>query len=212
MANLKKTRTRKRGVNRIYSHSDRITYSKKTLQMSGLLPGQVCTFSYKIDDPKNYDKQPLILFLYKDRNTNLIHGINLHYLSEKEVQFLFKSISKHTSINYGKSKNMKEHHVRIDLADKRTSKTPSPMQLYEKVIRPLLNLSAYKNCYRTFSDRNVSGSVRLVNYKLDIIEKEFRKETDLSKGDLSSKELFKATEESEIEIQAGKINEGNDEN
>ena len=128
MANLRETRTRKRGINRIYPHSDRITYSDQGMSLNSLIPGQICTFSYRVTNPQNYDNKPLILFLYKDRITKLIHGINLHYLTERDVQALFNKIAKFTSINFGQSKNFSEHHVRVDLSERKGSKIPSPIQ------------------------------------------------------------------------------------
>ena len=204
MANLKETRTRKRGINRINSHSSRIKPSKKTLSLNSMLPGQICTFAYNVDDPKNYDKHPLILFLYRDKKAKLNHAINLHYLNEKGVQLLFEKISKHTSVTFGSSKNLDEHHVKVDLSNRKSSKIPSPIQLYEKAVKPLMKLPNFKNSYRTFSESKVSGNFRIVNYKLDIIEKRIRRQTGITKGESSTSELFKGIESQDIGVTTGK--------
>ena len=84
---LKSTRTRNRGVSRKINHSPRILGSEY-IHMNEVVNGMILSFGYR---GKNiYDQKPMILFLYKD--DHLIHGINLNYLTESEVQYLFKSI------------------------------------------------------------------------------------------------------------------------
>ena len=211
MANLKNTRTRKRGIGRIYSHTNRIKYSKQSLSINNLLPGQICTFSYRSTEPKNYDNNPLILFLYLDKKTGLVHALNLHYLNESQVQNLFKSVSKVTSVDFGSSKNLDQHHIKVELSDKNNSKTPTPQQLYDKAIKPLIGLPGYKNAYRTFSSSKINGAAKIINYRLDIVEKEVREQTELTQGELTTKELFKAVEEQDIKVKAGKQTQRNSE-
>ena len=61
-------------------------------EVVALYPGMIVQFSYMGDDV--FDKNPLILFLYKEEKhsvskSGLIHGLNLNYLKETQVQRLF---------------------------------------------------------------------------------------------------------------------------
>ena len=82
-----------------------------------------------------------------------------------------------------------------DIATNRKS-TATANMLYEKIIKPkLLNIPSTENCYRTYSIGKVS-SIKVVSYKLDVIEKDVREVADVSKGELPSAELHKSILES----------------
>tara|TARA_B100000287_G_scaffold309080_1_gene292268 strand:- start:585 stop:1205 length:621 start_codon:yes stop_codon:yes gene_type:complete len=202
MANLKNTRTRKRGIKRKYSHSSRITPIGGSIPVNSLLPGQLCSFNYKSSTNKDiYDRQPLILFLYKDIPTKLIHAINLNYLSESDVQRLFKKLSRITSISIDESKNVKDRHVIVDISHKTGDKKISPIKLYESIIKPDTIIN---KCYRTYSLNSIFGSVKLFNYRLDIVQELVRKQLDISKGEVTDRELHKSLNEGEHKVKIGK--------
>ena len=56
-------------------------------KMQALYPGMIVQFKY----PSKNDDNPLILLLYKEYGDGLVHGLNLNYLLETEVQQLFCS-------------------------------------------------------------------------------------------------------------------------
>ena len=52
-----------------------------------LVPGMITQFKYSGE--KIFDKNPLIMIIWNDKSGGLIHGINLNYLPESQVQRLF---------------------------------------------------------------------------------------------------------------------------
>ena len=198
---LSKTRTRSRGLKRKISHERRIQ-SEKPISKNKLSPGMMVTFKYT--GKSIYDKSPFVLFLYEDRPKKLIHCINLNYLSESVVQKLFKDISKVVPVEFAGNTDLNKPFTGVDMTGKDSSgdvatnrkSTATANMLYEKIIKPkLLNIPSTENCYRTYSTGKVS-SIRVVSYKLDVIEKDIREVTDVSKGEVPSAELHKSILES----------------
>ena len=144
----------------------------------------------------------------KNSDKELLHGINLNYLYEKDVQTLFHEISKKVSIKVHKrlGRDVLGRYQTIDRSPfvEFTSKV-NPRVLYESVVKPkLFSSRKTKNCYRTYKTSKISN-LNLVNYKLDIIEREIRKQAQLSKHKLSTPELYKAMEEQEIRVETENI-------
>jgi len=52
-----------------------------------LYPGMIAQFKYSGD--KIFDKTPLIMVVYNEYGGDLVHGVNLNYLPESQVQKLF---------------------------------------------------------------------------------------------------------------------------
>ena len=76
---------------RITRHNRKILNEHHLTNKIGLKPGMILKFNYY---QKNvFDKYPMILYLYRDRKKNLIHGLNLNYLLENEVRLLFGDMS-----------------------------------------------------------------------------------------------------------------------
>ncbi len=76
---------------RITRHNRKILNEHYLTNKIGLKPGMILKFNYY---QKNvFDKYPMILYLYRDRKKNLIHGLNLNYLLENEVRLLFGDMS-----------------------------------------------------------------------------------------------------------------------
>ena len=76
---------------RITRHNRKILNEHLLTNKVGLRPGMILKFNYY--EKTAFDKYPLILYLYRDRDRNLIHGINLNYLIEREVKLLFGDVS-----------------------------------------------------------------------------------------------------------------------
>ena len=199
--NLSKSRTRSRGLKRKISHERRIQ-SEKTISKNKLAPGMMITFNYS--SKGIYDKTPFVLFLYEDKSKKLIHCINLNYLPESVVQKLFKDISKVVPVEFSGNTDLNKPFTGVDMTGEDSSgdiatnrkSTSTANMLYEKVIKPkLLNISSTENCYRTYSINKVS-SIKVVSYKLDVIEKDIRGIADVNSGEISSAELHKSILES----------------
>ena len=77
--------------------------------------------------------------------------------------------------------------------------------LYEEVIKPIMFKSPRtKDCYRTYAYTKMT-SIKLVNYKLDVIEEAIRKNTKLSKSALKTAELYKNMQEQKIEVETDNV-------
>ena len=61
-----------------------------------------------------------------------------------------------------------------------------------------------KDCYRTYAYLKMT-SVKLINYKLDVIEETIRKTTKLSESALKTSELYKNMQEQKIEVETDNV-------
>jgi len=76
---------------RVIRHNRKILNEHYLPNKVGLKPGMILKFNYY--EKTAFDKYPLILFLYRDRKKNLIHGLNLNYLLDREIKLLFGDMS-----------------------------------------------------------------------------------------------------------------------
>tara|TARA_B100001123_G_C15312356_1_gene1024881 strand:+ start:2028 stop:2576 length:549 start_codon:yes stop_codon:yes gene_type:complete len=173
------------------SRKSRIQGKPHNISKNELVNGMVVTFSYA---SSSSDKNPLVLFLYEENN--LMHCINLNYLpTESSVQELFNEINKSTSITVGDNLNVGSSHTLVGLHHKKTPGELNPKVLYENYLKNNF-LKKYSNCYRTYNKSKV-GVLKAVNYKLDVVEKEFRKLNKLSKTTVSSDTIYDNISDSE---------------
>ena len=85
------------------------------------------------------------------------------------------------------------------------TKDIKPIQLYETVIKPkLLNTARTVDCYRTYKLNNIKN-MKIVAYKLDVIENEIRRQIGLTKHQLKSSELYKLIEEENIKTETDNV-------
>ena len=169
-----------------------------------LVPGQIISFNYI---GKNiWDRHPLIIFLFRDRDKNdLIHGININYLYENDVQNVFKMMTKRVNAKVAYDKSS-EGYAYLQLEENKNVRTGVHAQdLYEEVIKPIMFKSRKtKNCYRTYAYTKMT-SIKLINYKLDVIEETIRKTTKLSESALKTSELYKNMQEQKIEVETDNV-------
>ena len=102
------------GLRRKISHHRRIL-KEQTIQEGYLMPGMVIRFAYT--SPKAYDRRPLIVLFQKAGS--LIHGMNLNYLVESQVQTLFTLAQTIIPVQNENLLGMKHEYPRIQLSDKR---------------------------------------------------------------------------------------------
>ena len=62
-------------------------FGRQAAPVKSLYPGMLAQFKYLGD--KIFDKEPLVLVIWNDKLNNNIHGINLNYLPESQIQKLF---------------------------------------------------------------------------------------------------------------------------
>ena len=152
-----------------YSHKAYIL-DYETIRKTAVWPGHVVDFRYSVKNRKaGSDRRPLVFVLFRDRDKDLFHGINLNYLSEFEVQKLFREVRKIVPLNQSDTSaaTLSETTVRFDI-DKYSEKIPQ--LIYDKIIRPKFLAFGKTDCYRTYSMSKMS-SMRVVAYK---IERDFR--------------------------------------
>ena len=174
------------------------------INKEALVPGQIVSFKYM---GKNiWDRNPLIIFLFRDRDKNdLVHGININYLYENDVQNVFKMMTKRVNAKIAYEKSS-EGYAYLQLEENKNIRTGVHAQdLYEEVIKPIMFKSPRtKDCYRTYAYTKMT-SIKLVNYKLDVIEEAIRKNTKLSKSALKTAELYKNMQEQKIEVETDNV-------
>ena len=150
---------------RVTRHSKYILNEHFLSNKASLKPGMILKFKY--NKKTSFDKYPLILYLYRDRAANLIHGLNLNYLLEKEVKFLFDEISQRASVGlldgndplnklgvsytYVKFKNVGE----VARAERK--------QIYKYVIADF-EQKRKKDIYRTYA-WNLINNMKVVEYR-----------------------------------------------
>jgi hypothetical protein len=174
------------------------------INKEALVPGQIVSFNYM---GKNiWDRNPLIIFLFRDRDKNdLVHGININYLYENDVQSVFRMMTKRVNAKIAYEKSS-EGYAYLQLEENKNIRTGVHAQdLYEEVIKPIMFKSPRtKDCYRTYAYTKMT-SIKLVNYKLDVIEEAIRKNTKLSKSALKTAELYKNMQEQKIEAETDNV-------
>ena len=183
------------------NHNRRIL-SEQIVSKSDLVPGEIIRFGYT--SPNKYDPKPLVLFLYHDKVTKLIHGINLNYLYEADIQRIFKQISNvvDVELKQGKGDN---GFTKVKLTSGKSKTGVGAEKLYERVIKPkIFSIPRTKNCYRTYKTTKIT-QLRLINYQMDVIEQELRDSTGLKKSQLKTNELFKNVQEQEIEVKTDNV-------
>lgn len=148
-----------------YTHKSYIL-DYEPIRRNSVWPGHIVDFNYKSSNSGS-DRKPLVFILYRDIEKKMIHGLNLNYLSEFEVQKMFSFVREIVPLDLSdkSAKTLSETTTRFTIP-KRNEKIPS--MIYEKVIKPKINKN--NNCYRTYSQDKIS-SMRVIAYK---IESDFR--------------------------------------
>ena len=134
---------------------------KYPVSVNQIGPGDLFGFKYKGDNI--FDKNQLVIFIYYERNNRLIHGINLNYLYEDDVQNLFKRIHKTAPVT-GPHIN-ESMWTKVNLS---SSGIFSGKRMYENSIKPYL-APGVQNSYRTYKKNNMSN-IKLIKYDLDRIK------------------------------------------
>tara|TARA_B100000073_G_C23624205_1_gene529818 strand:- start:183 stop:692 length:510 start_codon:yes stop_codon:yes gene_type:complete len=138
------------------------------IRKNSVWPGHIVDFRYTSKNTGS-DPRPLVFVVYRDIPKKLVHGVNLNYLTEFEVQKMFSFIRKIVPLNQEdkSARTLSETTTRFDI-DKKDEKIPT--MIYERVIKPKILKAGKNNCYRTYSEDKIS-SMRVIAYK---IESDFR--------------------------------------
>ena len=152
----------RRGLRRKLNHNRRVI-REQTLQESYLLPGMVVRFTYTSADV--YDRRPLIVLLQYDSSKNLIHGFNLNYLVESQVQQLFRLSQTIIPVQEENLLGMRYPYPRIQLTSKRKPSGVDGRLLYN-TLTPRNRY--FKESHRTYR-LDKASSMKLITYKVDVV-------------------------------------------
>jgi hypothetical protein len=189
-------------ANKQLNHYRRIL-GRERIAKFDLVSGMIIDFYYTGSNIHN--TKPLILILGIDNTNNLIHCINLNYLYEADVQNLFDAISKKVNIKVSNLSKETKTNIITTAAHIDFTKKIDGYALYENVIKPVLfTKNTTKNCYRTYKLSKIQN-LNLINYRIDAVEAQVRKDANISNYALKSAELFKALIEQEHEVETDNL-------
>jgi len=168
-----------------YNHVMMMESKAAVTNIRKALPGSIVWFNY--NSKTSFDQKPLVLYLYRDikADPTLIHGLNLNYLTEKNIKKLISRIMElkpvilategATQNQSGRWRDKKGRFVEApELSEKPHTrvnfKSPSPsagkserLAFYKKLKRfPFINI---REVYRTYSEDKISA-IKVIDLKL----------------------------------------------
>jgi len=166
----------KRSKGRRFNHA-RVTKRIQKIPISQLRLGTICMFDYKSKNTS--DRKPLILFLGRDIAAHIIHGINLNYLSDYQVNQLFgrmnasavpggELVKDRVEVKGADDKVIREvDYYRISLDDVfgRTGDSKSvTSRLYDRYVKQYVKT---RDVYRTYKESNIHGNFDIMFWNFD---------------------------------------------
>ena len=158
-------------ANRLYNHKGKIK-GIQPANLKSLEPGMLITFRYNAKDIM--DRNPLIIFLYRDINDNIIDGLNLNYLTEYKVSNLFRNFNNIVGVGEKDEEDnnlLNEDYTLINLPSYKKELGGNPLskaesiakmkRLYEQVIKP--RVLKIDNIYRSYKIKNIR-TLKVVRY------------------------------------------------
>ena len=141
----------------------KIILSEQTLPMGRLLPGMIVTFNYSESGVK--DPRPVLL--HRDRETNLLEGLNINYINPSKVKKLFKVIE----VKKGKVDSdenllsLKENYFRIQIANPKKRSPLTTKRFYSDIVGAD---NVFKQAYRSYKTTKLTA-LKVTNIKLDMV-------------------------------------------
>tara|TARA_B100000131_G_scaffold274007_1_gene275694 strand:- start:350 stop:829 length:480 start_codon:yes stop_codon:yes gene_type:complete len=152
-----------------YLHTNLIS-TRQTVGWGEVIPGMIIMFDYRKETA--FDKQPMILFLWFDKTNDLVHGLNLNYLTSHRLKRLFNIFEIKTEVLTASEENdmkLYEHYTWVKMPgfnkpSKSSVSVSSMKNLYNTEIRKKLLPEQGDNIYRTYKGTNIS-SLRVLNLR-----------------------------------------------
>ena len=143
----------------------KIILSEQTLPIGRLLPGMIVTFNYSESGVK--DPRPVLLFLHRDRETNLLEGLNINYINPSKVKKLFSVIDmKKTEVDERENLiSLKEVYFRIQIANPKKRSAMTTKRFYSNVVAGDIT---FKQAYRSYKTTKLTA-LKVANIKLDMV-------------------------------------------
>ena len=155
----------------IHNHKSFIAHIQQG-SWGSLVPGMFVTFNYK--KKKTGDKNPMALFIWNEKDNDLIHGLNINYLTRHKVKRLFKIMNMETTVvqksTSGNERNLWAPYTWVKLpgfSDGSYASTESQANMdsfYRSVVKTKLLPEQGDNIYRTWK-KSLIGSLRVINFK-----------------------------------------------
>ena len=76
-------------VTQKYNHIKRII-GRQPANIKAVYPGMFCTFKYT--KQKTNDPRPIVFVIWNDYQNNIMHGINLNYLTDLQIRKIFQEL------------------------------------------------------------------------------------------------------------------------
>jgi len=176
---------------RKYNHRALITNAQPGI-LKAIHPGMFISFKYRKSTV--FDTNPLLLVLHKDYRENLVHGLNINYLTVHNIKQVLSSIIMGAGVYSKKSINvitqedqtedyddtlpyrnlLKEPYTRITLPVFKEQREGNPLSkseakrqsevLYKKVIKRQMTLKNFK-IYRTYHI-NLLSNIKVLQLSL----------------------------------------------
>ena len=111
----------------------KIISSQQNLPLGKLLPGMIVTFNYSEEGVT--DPRPILLFLHRDRETKLLEGLNINYISPAKVKKLFQVIDfKKGETGVENLIALREDYFRIKIANPKERSAFRDKRFYSNVV------------------------------------------------------------------------------
>ena len=143
----------------------KIILSEQTLPIGKILPGMIVTFNYSESGVK--DPRPVLLFLHRDKETNLLEGLNINYINASKVKKLFKVIDmKKTEVDERENLiSLKEEYFRIQIANPKKRSAMTTKRFYSDIVGAD---NVFKQAYRSYKTTKLTA-LKVTNIKLDMV-------------------------------------------
>ena len=147
-----------------YLHTD-VVDKLSHASFQALIPGMIITFKYT--DQNAFDKYPLVLYLWNEKDRDLVHGLNLNYLTRYKMKRLFQILNADKRTEVVQKINdadttLYERYTWVKLpgfstGHKTRESHASMIELYNTVIKQKLLPDQGDNIYRTYKRSKTSG-------------------------------------------------------
>ena len=150
---------------RVIRHNRKILNEHYLPNKIGLRPGMILRFNYR--EKTAFDKIPLIFYLYRDREKQMIHGINMNYLTNNEVNRMFMVISQKIDITlvekHDTDNDLNSPYSFVKLKNKGAIAKSEREELYNNTIKVFLRKRKL-DAYRTYYFKSMAN-VKVIHYK-----------------------------------------------
>ena len=131
----------------------KIISSQQNLPLGKLLPGMIVTFNYSEEGVT--DPRPILLFLHRNRETKLLEGLNINYISPPKVKKLFQVIDfKKGETGVENLISLREDYFRIKIANPKERSAFTAKRFYSNVVT---SDKIFVGAYRSYKTTKLSA-------------------------------------------------------